>query len=139
MKTRKTKTADYLMRQTDCGLPATLNVSKAAVSDIRGFSLVELVVILVIIGTLAVIALPTWSYMVTKAKVSRVEADIRTLEKDITAYLIDKGTLPPSGPAGLTAVGRGGLRDPWNRPYQYVNIISGGTPYEDDLTIHLNT
>jgi general secretion pathway protein G len=101
----------------------------------RGFTLIELILVSAMIGILAVIALPTYSYMVTKAKVSRAEADLRTLEKDVTAYLIDKGTLPSS----LNAIGRGDLRDPWNRPYQYVNFALGGSPYQDFLASSLNT
>jgi general secretion pathway protein G len=73
--------------------------------------------------------------MVTKAQVSRAQADIRTLEKDITAYLIDKNVLPPS----LKAIGRGDLSDPWHHPYQYVNFKVGGTPYIDGVTMDLNT
>ncbi|NTW17204.1 MAG: prepilin-type N-terminal cleavage/methylation domain-containing protein [Syntrophaceae bacterium] len=138
MKTRHNKIDYYRRRRSSCKHSNAFHSSRAFTSDMRGFSLVELVVILVIIGILMVIALPTWSYMVTKAKVSRAEADIRTLEKDVTAYLIDKGTLPPSGQPGLDAIGRSGLRDPWNRPYQYLNTTSGGTPYQGDLPIPLN-
>jgi general secretion pathway protein G len=133
MKTSHNKIDDYQGHKRNCKPTNAFRSIRAFTSDMRGFSLVELIVILVIIGILVVIALPTWSYMVKRAKVSTAEADIRTLDKDITAYLIDKGTLPPSGQPGLVAIGRGGLLDPWKRPYQYVNITSGGTPYQGSI------
>lgn len=134
MKTRKAKIDQSRRHTTTCCFPVALRQVKATVLGAGGFSLVELVVILVIIGVLMVITIPTWSYMVTNSKVSRAQADIRTLEKDITAYLIDKGTLPPS----LNAIGRGDLHDPWNRPYQYVNIKISGNAYEDEYGEDLN-
>jgi general secretion pathway protein G len=73
--------------------------------------------------------------MVTRAKVSSAQSDIRILEKEVTAYLIDKGTAPPS----LNAIGRGNFLDPWKRPYQYVNLALGGPPYQDFLLSPLNT
>ncbi len=138
MKTRHDKIDYYRRRQRSYELPDTLHKLRAAVRDQRGFTLIELIVIMVIIGILLVVALPTYSYIATKAKVSRAVSEIRTLEKDVTSYLIEKGALPPSGPLGMDAIGRSGFLDPWKRPYQYLNIPSGGTPYQDDVTLPLN-
>ena len=135
MKTRKAKIDKSRRHTTTCCFPVALRQVKATMLGSGGFSLVELIVILVIIGMLSVIAIPMWTNMVTNSKISRAQADIRTLEKDITAYLIEKGTLPPS----LNAIGRGDLHDPWNRPYQFVNFSLGGTPYQDEMTMDLNT
>jgi len=84
-------------------------------SDKRGFSLVELIVILVIIGILVVIAIPTFTFVRDRAQVSRCEGDLRTLEKDITAYMIDK-SFPPNS---LDDIGWGSRNDPWGNPFQY--------------------
>jgi general secretion pathway protein G len=138
MKSRKAKTYNFLRRKNKHCVPAALQNAKAAVCDTSGFSLIELVVVVAIIGLLLIIAIPTWSYMITNAKVKRAMADIRTLEKDISAYLAERGTLPPTGAAGLAAIGRADMRDPWNRPYQYVNISLGGTPYQDEFGENLN-
>ena len=79
-----------------------------------GFTLVELLITIAIIGILATIALPAYNYILLAAKKSRAEADIRTIDKDIEAYYIDKGTYPPD----LNALGRTYI-DPWGRSYGY--------------------
>ncbi|NMC73105.1 MAG: DUF1049 domain-containing protein [Geobacteraceae bacterium] len=135
MRPRKLKIKTSRPYTAPCRLLVPLRESRTAALEISGFSLVELIVILAILGLLMIVAMPTWSYMVTNSKISRAQADIRTLEKEITAYLIEKGTLPPN----LHAIGRGDLLDPWKRPYQYVNFSLGGTPYQDDMTNDLNT
>lgn len=117
----------------DCTLQ--LRIAGFSTGNSAGFSFVELIVVVVILGLLMAVAIPTWSHLVTRSKVSRCQADLRTLEKEITAYLIEKGTLPPS----LNAIGRGDIRDPWLHPYQYVNIVASGTAYVDFLGTDLNT
>ncbi len=83
-----------------------------------GFTLVELIVITAIIGVLAAIAIPAYSRFVEKTKVTRAVAEIRALEKDLLASMVDSNTLPNS----LNDIGRGTLRDPWGKPYQYLKI-----------------
>jgi general secretion pathway protein G len=71
------------------------------------------------------------------AKVSRCQAEIRSLEKNIISFNTDKGVFPPTGP--LTE------RDPWGNRYQYVNIAndpalarekSTGATYNTDFDIY---
>ncbi len=76
------------------------------------FTLIELLSAVLIVGLLAAIALPSLNGSITKAKTTRAIGDIRTLAQDLTG----QDSLPPS----LAAIGRGDLRDPWGRPYVYV-------------------
>ena len=102
----------------------------------NGFTIVELVLIMAIIGVLAIMAIPSYSHITEKAKTSRCIAEIRALEKDITAYFIDNGVYPSS----LNDIGRGDLKDPWKRPYHFVNLAAAGAiPYEDIIAAPLNT
>jgi general secretion pathway protein G len=102
----------------------------------RGFSLLELLVVMVIVGILMAIAVPTFSYMKDRAKNYTCFGEIRTVEKDIISYQVDMGVPPNS----LNDLGRGVLLDPWKRPYQYQKLAGGiGTPYEDPLGDPLNT
>jgi len=83
-----------------------------------GFSLIELLIVIGILGTLAGIAIPVYSYYVDKARITEAIAEIRIMEKEILAYQMKHETLPND----LTDIGRGNLEDPWGNPYQYLDF-----------------
>ena len=59
-----------------------------------GFTLIELLIVVAIIGILAAIAVPNFINAQTRAKVTRVEADFRTLATALEAYRMDFGNYP---------------------------------------------
>ena len=94
-----------------------------AVRDPRsGFTLVELVVVGALIGTLSMIVVPRFFGYAESVRVTQVLADIREMDTDISQYLMDHNALPTD----LTEIGYGNLSDPWGNPYQYLNIFDGG-------------
>ena len=93
-----------------------------------GFSFVELIVIVAILGVLVIISIPGYGKFVERARVSRCSTEIRVLERDINAYFIEHDSLPGS----LNDIGRGDLRDPWGKLYRYLNIADGGAPQRAD-------
>ncbi|WP_139800808.1 prepilin-type N-terminal cleavage/methylation domain-containing protein [Geothermobacter hydrogeniphilus] len=101
----------------------------------QGFTLVELVLILAIIGTLSVIAIPQFHKFADRAKVSRAMAEIRNLEKDIVSFALDNVSYPNS----LNDINRGGMKDPWGNPYQYANLAGGTPPRQSMFFADLNT
>lgn len=98
-----------------------------------GFTLVELLVSVAIVGLLSAIGILNMSTAIEKARVTRAIAEIRGMEKEIAKYELDTSGLPQS----LADIGWGSRLDPWGSPYQYLNFAtaahgnghgSGGLP-----------
>ncbi len=60
----------------------------------RGFTLIELLIVVAIIAILAAIAVPNFLEAQTRAKVSRVKADMRTVATGIQSFAVDNNRYP---------------------------------------------
>lgn len=60
----------------------------------KGFTLVELLVVIAIIGVLAVVAVPALFSNINKAKVASVESDYSSIKSAALSYYADKNELP---------------------------------------------
>lgn len=81
----------------------------------RGFTLIELMVVIAIIGTLAGIAIPGYMKHVSRIKVIRAVSDIKMIENEINAFKLENNRFPES----LKELGLEGMLDPYGNPYQY--------------------
>jgi general secretion pathway protein G len=81
--------------------------------------MVELLIVVGIILTLAAIAVPSFLQAREAARYAKAVGDIGALETDIFTYLGSNGALPDT----LTEIGRGDLLDPWGHPYVYTNYL----------------
>lgn len=107
-----------------------------AALDNLGFTLIELLMVILIIGALSTMAIPAYTRLSNVAKNARCKSEIRTVEKNIIAYNLDKATYPNALDLTVTTT----LNDPWGRAYQYYNIQKNGTggAYLDWAGVPLN-
>lgn len=102
-------------------------------SRVAGFTLLELLVVMVIIGLLAGYVGPKYFAQIGKSEVKTARAQMDALGKALDQYRLDTGHYPTSeqGLAALNAAPAGEARwggpylqkalpnDPWGKPYQY--------------------
>jgi len=93
----------------------------AGKKPVNGFTLVEMIIAMGIVLTLAGIAAPLYAEALNRARVVRATVDIRSIGLDILAYELTNNQLSDTlAMAGVTT-----LMDPWGRPYQYLRIRGG--------------
>lgn len=103
----------------------------------KGFTLIEIMVVVIIIGILAILIVPNIIGRVDDSRETKAKVDIATLETTLDFYRIDNGSYP-STEQGLQALQtkpttppepmnwKGPYQkrlpnDPWGEPYQYRN------------------
>lgn len=104
----------------------------------RGFTLIEIMVVVVIIGVLGAIVVPQFMSRPDQAKVTAAKIDIQAIATALEMYRLDNFNNPstqqgleamtkrPSGlPAARNWNPQGYLKnlpvDPWGSPYQFLN------------------
>src|SRR5262245_18424668 len=105
-----------------------------------GFTLLELLVVVVIIGLLAGLVAPRYFSQIGKSEVNAAKAQIDALEKALDQYRLDTGSYP-AAELGLGALivrpsnepkwagpylKKALPPDPWGRPYLYQLRENGG-------------
>ena len=103
---------------------------------VMGFTLVELMLVVIIIGTLVAMVMPRLSGRSEQAKVSAAKADVSAnIATALKLYELDNGSFPSSADGGLAALFTKPASatnwngpylekkplDPWGREYQYRN------------------
>ena len=141
-----------------------LNYARKPAREVRmqsGFTLIEVMVVIVILGILAALVVPRIMDQPDKARITKAQADIRGLESALKMYKLDNFQYPTTD-QGLQSLvempsvspepknwKQGGYidrmrDDPWGNPYQYlspgghgeIDIFSlgpDGRPSDDDI------
>jgi prepilin-type N-terminal cleavage/methylation domain-containing protein len=86
----------------------------------QGFTIIELMIAVAIVGALAGLAIPNYLGYLDKARLTRCIAEIRYIERAIDSYEAANESLPNT----LVEVGAGDMVDPWGNPYEYLNIAA---------------
>jgi len=104
----------------------------------RGFTLIEIMVVVVILGILAAVVVPRIMDRPDDARIAKARQDVRALQSALELYRLDNYQYPssqqglealvskPSGDPPARNWKPGGYinslpTDPWGNPYQYVN------------------
>ncbi|XHS79815.1 type II secretion system major pseudopilin GspG [Burkholderiaceae bacterium UC74_6] len=101
----------------------------------RGFTLLELLVVILIIGLLTGIVGPRFLGQISRSEVTTAKAQLDSLDKALQAYRIDMGRFPSSS-EGLNALvqapAAGGIDGRWHGPYLKGNLPADpwGMPYQ---------
>jgi general secretion pathway protein G len=103
--------------------------------QIKGFTLLELLVVMVIIGLLAGYVGPKYFEQIGKSETKTARAQLDSLGKALDQYRIDTGSYPTTD-QGLAALNKAPSNvtkwagpylkksvpnDPWDKPYQYLS------------------
>jgi general secretion pathway protein G len=96
----------------------------------RGFTLIELFIVMAIIGTLSAIAVPNYLRYKYKAMIVVAVSDIRMIEKQISLFAEENDGQLPNKLSDLTTIKT--VKDPWGNPYQYLRIDGGSEKGKDE-------
>ncbi len=110
----------------------------------RGFTLLELLVVILIIGLLTGIVAPRFMSQISRSEVTTARAQLDSFRKALEAFRIDNGRYPSTseGLDALVNAPAGDARwhgpylqgaipvDPWGTPYQYQSPGPNGRDYQ---------
>ncbi len=120
-------------------LMISIEKSSLFLTNFRGFTLIELVLVVALAALLSLVALPTYTAYVNDAKIKTAIADIYKIEMEIERYKFSSGDRPPNS---LIDVNMDSLLDPWGNPYQFLNhaLVKGkGELRKDKNLVPLNS
>ena len=121
---------DKQLRASDIGRVDGIVVRATGRNSQRGFSLIEIILVVVLIGGIVAFAASRILGGGDRAKANLARAQVQTLAEKVQQYEMDTGGLPPALEALVDNTGNsagwlgpyakaGELKDPWNHAYVY--------------------
>jgi len=119
-----------------------LKLLRETLTSSGGFTLIELMIVVVIISILAGSAMMIFPGIVYKAKKTTVENDLNVFETALEHYRLDHDDAFPTTDEGLQKVMSEGylknkkkaLLDPWNNPYVYRYPAESGKDFPEIMS-----
>jgi general secretion pathway protein G len=103
-----------------------------------GFTIIELLMVMVVIGLLAQIGSQKYAAYLVRVRVAAAIGDIKAIQTDIDSFEQENNRLPNN----LGEIGRATTLDPWGNPYQYLRFPGGlppGGARQDRFSIPVNS
>jgi len=114
-----------------------LTLRRFSSEDRRGFTLIEVVIVVGIVGLLAALAIPNFQRVVERARVAKAVGDIGAIGQNLTEFYLINDRYP----ASLAEIGMESYSDPWDNPYGYL-VIAGanrGELRKDKFLVPINS
>ena len=86
----------------------------------RGFTFLELLMTVAVVGLLAAVAMPSYAGLVQRQKVEQAARDLMRIAQSIERYRTNHFAVPDT----LADLGAPIPKDPWGQDYQFLNFTS---------------
>lgn len=99
-----------------------MSTSRLVLIRQRGFTTMELMLTVALLGVLSAIAVPVYSSYRERVRVNQAARDIAVISAGVQRFALDNRSFPET----LDQLGGAQPLDPWGRPYVYYNVEANG-------------
>jgi general secretion pathway protein G len=89
----------------------------------KAFTLIEVLLIVAIIGTILALMIPSYTNLLEKARINQAITEIVKISRELDEFLSNNGHLPETLDELIQNTKPLDLIDPWGTPYEYLVIL----------------